>query len=124
MGVPSRLPEGWPVEVPPPGSEDFESTAVAWLFDLVPADYRLHQVLRRYPVVLARMAHQHVEACLSAAREGYRTARHDLRRSVPQHGVEAVLEAYRHEGRRLSAAARGVVLIEQALESQASAPAA
>jgi hypothetical protein len=124
MGVASRLPEGWPAELPPPGSDDFESTAVAWLFDLVPADYRLHQVLRRYPVVLARMAHQHVDACLLAAREGYRTARHDLRQAVPQHGVEAVLEAYRHEGRRLSAAAKGVQLVEKALLAQATATAA
>ena len=124
MGVPSRLPEGWPVEVPPPGSDDFESTAVAWLFDLVPADYRLHQVLRRYPVVLARMAHQHVDACLLAARDGYRTARHDLRQAVPQHGVEAVLEAYRHEGRRLAAAAKGVALVERALQERATAAAA
>jgi len=121
MGVPLELPPGWPAEVPPPDTEDFETTAVAWLFDLVPADYRLHQAIRRYPVVLARMARQHVGACLHAAREGYRTARYDLRDSVPAHGIEAVLEAYRHEGRRLAAAARGVELLEEALHARPSA---
>ena len=46
-------PPGWPAGVHPPGSEDFESTAVGWLLDVVPPDYRLHGVLRRYPVALA-----------------------------------------------------------------------
>ncbi len=49
-------PPGWPAGVHPPGSEDFESTAVGWLLDVVPPDYRLHGVLRRYPVALAAMA--------------------------------------------------------------------
>ena len=43
------VPPGWPVEVRPPGAPDWERTAVAWLFDLVPPDYRAHEVLRRYP---------------------------------------------------------------------------
>ena len=34
---------------------------MAWLFDLCPPDYRSHEVLRRYPVLLARFAAQ-VEA--------------------------------------------------------------
>ena len=37
---------------------------MAWLFDLVPPDYRAHEVLRRYPVLLARFAGA---ALLSAA---------------------------------------------------------
>ena len=47
------LPPEWPIGVHPPGSEDFESTAVGWLLDVVPPDYRLHGVLRRYPVEYA-----------------------------------------------------------------------
>ena len=49
-------PPGWPAGVHPPGSEEFESTAVTWLLDEVPPDYRLHGVLRRYPVALAATA--------------------------------------------------------------------
>jgi len=44
-------PPGWPAGVHPPDSEEFESTAVTWLLDVVPPDYRLHGVLRRYPVL-------------------------------------------------------------------------
>jgi hypothetical protein len=50
------LPAGWPAGVHPPDSEEFESTAVGWLLDVVPPDYRLHGVLRRYPVALAVVA--------------------------------------------------------------------
>src|SRR3712207_8593651 len=54
--VDATLPPGWPAAVRPPGAPDWEHTAVAWLFDLVPPDYRAHEVLRRYPVLLARFA--------------------------------------------------------------------
>ena len=49
------LPPGWPEQVRPPLSPEWERSAVAWLFDLCPPDYRAHDVLRRYPVVLARL---------------------------------------------------------------------
>ena len=32
----AQLPPGWPDGVQPPGSPDFEATAVAWLLDVVP----------------------------------------------------------------------------------------
>ena len=50
------IPPGWPTGVHPPGSQDFEATAIAWLLDVVPPDFRLHGVLRRHPVALAVMA--------------------------------------------------------------------
>jgi hypothetical protein len=42
------LPLDWPAEVRPPGGEDFEASAVAWLLDILPPDYRRHPVLRRF----------------------------------------------------------------------------
>ena len=72
------IPPGWPAGVHPPGSDGFEATATAWLLDVVPPDYRLHGVLRRYPVALAAMARQHTAACVEGARQGYRTVRTDL----------------------------------------------
>ena len=50
------IPPGWPTGVHPPGSDDFEATAIAWLLDVVPPDFRLHGVLRRHPTALAAMA--------------------------------------------------------------------
>ena len=104
-------PPGWPAGVHPPDSEEFEATAVTWLLDAVPPDYRLHGVLRRYPVALAAMARYHTKACVEGAREGYRTAR-----------IDTVLAAYRKEGARLAATALGVGLVERALRGEVFSP--
>ena len=87
------LPPGWPEQVRPPDAPDWERTAVAWLFDLVPPDYRAHEVLRRYPVLLARMAGDHVAAGLEAARTGWRTVRVDLADHLPAEAMEAAVAA-------------------------------
>jgi hypothetical protein len=112
------VPPGWPAGIHPPGAEEFESTAVAWLLDVVPPDYRLDGVLRRYPVALAAMARHHCEACVEGARQGYRTTRTDLAGTLPQHAVDAVLAAYRREGSRLAANAIAVGLVERALRGE------
>ena len=116
-------PPGWPAGVHPPGSEDFESTAVGWLLDVVPPDYRLHGVLRRYPAALAAMARYHAKACVEGARQGYRTARTELAGTLPPHAIDTVLAAYRKEGARLAATARAVGLVERALRGETLAPA-
>jgi hypothetical protein len=116
------VPPGWPAGVHPPGTEEFESTAVAWLLDVVPPDYRLHGVLRRHPVALASMARHHCEACVEGARKGYRTARTDLAGALPAHAVDAVLSAYRREGSRLAATATAVALVERALRGEEFTP--
>ena len=116
------IPPGWPTGVHPPGSEDFEATAIAWLLDVVPPDFRLHGVLRRHPVALAVMARHHTQACVEGARAGYRTARTELGETLPPHAIDAVLAAYRTEGRRLASTAKAVVLIEEALRGDAFTP--
>ena len=109
------VPPGWPTGVHPPGSTDFEATAVAWLLDVVPPDYRLYGVLRRHPVALATMARHHVAACVQGARQGYRTVRTELAEHAPPHAVDVTLRAYLTEGRRLAATERAVDLVERAL---------
>ena len=116
------IPPGWPAGVHPPGSEDFESTAVGWLLDVVPPDYRLHGVLRRYPVALATLARYHSKACVEGARQGYRTARTELAGVLPPHAIDTVLAAYRKEGARLAATAEAVDLIERALRGEVFTP--
>ena len=111
-------PPGWPPEVRPPGAPDWERTAVAWLFDLVPPDYRLHDVLRRHPVVLARFAAVHVESAVQASKLGLSRVREDLAGVVAPQTVEAAVMAWEREGARLSAAARSVALVEQALRGR------
>ena len=108
-------PAGWPAEVRPPDAPDWERTAVAWLYDLCPPDYRGYEVLRRYPVVLARFAAAHVAAARDAARHGLGTARAELRDVVPPPAVDAAVAVYEAEGDRLAKAARAVELVEEAL---------
>ena len=122
LAMATYIPPGWPTGVHPPDSDDFEATAVAWLLDVVPPDYRLHGVLRRHPVALAAMARHHAAACVEGARQGYRTARTELAVALPPHAVDAVLAAYRTEGRRLAATARAVILVERAMRGEAFVP--
>ncbi|MDT0327164.1 hypothetical protein [Nocardiopsis lambiniae] len=111
------LSPDWPASVHPPGSDSFERTAAVWLLDLLPADYRLHGVLRRHPVALSRLALHYVSASLAATREGYRTARVELRDHMPPHALEQVMRAYTEEGRRTAAVLRAVEAVDAALRS-------
>jgi hypothetical protein len=116
------LPPDWPTGVHPPGSEEFERTAVAWLLDVVPPDYRLYGVLQRHPIALATLARRHLAACVEGARQGYRTARTELGAVLPVSGLDAVLAAYRSEGHRLVTAARAAELVERALRGKGFTP--
>jgi hypothetical protein len=108
--------------VHPPASEEIEYTAVGGLLDVVPPDYRLQRVLRRYPVALAVVARYHSKACVEGARQGYRTARTELAGTLPPHAIDTVLAAYRKEGARLAATARAVGLVERALRGEVFTP--
>ena len=122
MGPRDLVPPGWPPEVLPPQAPDWERSAVGWLFDLCPADYRAHEVLRRHPVVLARFAAGHVCSAVEAARHGLRTARADLRGVVPPEVVDAAIAAYEREGRRLLVVGRQVALVDAALRGERHVP--
>ncbi|MFI6395364.1 hypothetical protein ACIBHY_46610 [Nonomuraea sp. NPDC050547] len=112
------VPPEWPAEVRPPSVPDWETSAVAWLLDAVPPDYRAHEVLRRHPIALARMAAHHVDSAIEAARAGYRGAAVDLKGHLPPHAVEAVLDVYREEGPRLVRLSRAIDAVERALRGE------
>jgi hypothetical protein len=52
---------------------------------------------------------------LEGARQGYRVARSELGEALPPHAIDAVLAAYKTEGRRLAAAVKAAELVERAL---------
>jgi hypothetical protein len=111
-------PPGWPRAVPDPESPAFPDKVVGWMLDLCPPDYRGHEVFRRHPVILARLAALHAEASLQAARSAYAGARRDLAGRVPPEAVEETLVALSKEGSRLAAQVREVALIEEALQGR------
>lgn len=111
-------PPGWPAEVRPPDAPDWERTAVNWLFDICPPEYRSHTALRRHVVVLARFAVLHVEASQEACRRGLSEARATLRDVADLDAVEAAVEAWQAEEARLLGVRRAVGLVEEAIRGR------
>lgn len=114
----AAVPPGWPPGLHPPESPEFEKQAVNWLLDLCPPDYRVYDVLRRHPVILARFAAGHVGAAIGAARAGVAGSRADLAGLVPPEAIEAAVSAYERELARLTAAARAVEVVSEALRGR------
>ncbi len=111
----SVVPPGWPRQVRPPDAPDWAGTAVNWLLDICPPEYRSYPVLRRHDVVLARFAVLHVEACQASVRRGLSEARSTLRDVAETNIVEAAVETWQREAARLLAERRAVGLVEEAL---------
>ena len=111
-------PPGWPAQVRPPGAPGWERTAVGWLLDLCPPEFRGYAVLRRHDVVLARFAVLHVEACQAAVRRGLSEARASLRDHTDADTVEAAITTWQAEEARLLAERRAVGLVEEALRGR------
>lgn len=118
------LPPDWPAEVAPPGTADWERTAVGWLLDLLPGDWRAYDVLRRHPVLLARLASRQAAASLEATRDAWRTLRRDVGRTLPPEVVEAAMSAYELQGARLAAQVRQVHAVAEALAGRRWVPGA
>lgn len=116
------LPPGWPAEVQPPDSPDWEHSAAAWLFDQCPPDYRGYDVLRRHPLVLARFAAAAIDGAAEAVDAGLRTIRAELAKQVAPETIEAAVAAYERERHRLRAARVAAGVVERALRGERWAP--
>ena len=116
--VEAFAPPGWPRRVRPPGAPGWERSAVAWLLDICPPEFRGYPVLRRHDVVLARFAVLHVEACQAAVQRGLSEARGVLRDVADRDTVERAVETWHAESARLLAERRAVGLVEEALRGR------
>lgn len=116
------LPAGWPEHVLPPGVEDWELSATAFLLDCCPADFRAYPVLRRHPVVLAQFAAQFLESQVRASEVGLERARLSLRDQVEPQVVEEAVRTWQAELVRLRAVREGVALVDDALRGMAFVP--
>jgi len=111
-------PPGWPRQVRPPGAPGWERTAVNWLLDICPPEYRGYQLLRRHDVVLARFAVLHVEASQAAVRRGLSEARSTLSEVTGADTVQAAVDVWQAEAARLIGERRAVGLVEDALRGR------
>jgi len=104
--------------VPDPESPEFDARVVGWLLDLCPPEYRRGEVLRRHPVLLARLATLHTEADLAAARAAFSGVRRDLAGRMPPEAIEEGMAELSRAGAELSARAREAALVEEALQGR------
>src|SRR4051794_15723782 len=111
-------PPGWPPAVRSPDAPDWENTAVSWLLDLCPPEYRGYPTLRRHAVVLARFAVLHVDGCHAAVQRGLSEARAELRDVATLDVVDAAVETWLAEEARLAGLRRAVRLVEEALRGR------
>lgn len=111
-------PPGWPGQVRPPGAPHWEDTAVGWLLDQCPPDYRLYEGLRRHPVVLARFAALQAEASSEAAMRGISQARTTLRDFLQPEAIEGAIGMWERETARLMRVRRAIGLVEEALRGR------
>ena len=115
-------PPGWPDGVRPAGAPDWVRSAVNWLLDLCPPDYRGHPVLLRQPVALAWLAGHHVDGEVTAVHQALARARADLADDLAAPAISELLEVLHAEQARLLAARRAVGLVEEALRGHRFVP--
>lgn len=108
-------PPGWPAQVRPPGSEHWQRSAVGWLLDLCPPEYRGYPAVTRHPPLLAWLAAHHVEAQVQATRRALASARSDLADVLAPPALAEAIDVVEAEEARLAAAQRSVDLVTQAL---------
>ncbi len=109
------VPTGWPRDLEAPESPRFAEAVVPWLLDRCPPEYRSHDVLRRHPRALSRLAVHHSQATLDGARAAYANARRELADALPPESLVEVLAALESEGARIASTLREVQLVDEAV---------
>lgn len=122
MSTPVYQPPGWPDTVRPPGAPHWERSAVAYLFDCCPADFRAYALLRHHPLVLAQFAERFVEGQCTAIENGLAAVRTALKGRVRPDVVDAAAQAWLEQGARLMRTRRAVGLVAQALGGRSFTP--
>jgi hypothetical protein len=115
---PSRVPPAWPDGLPPPDADGWEDAAQNWLLDHCPPEYRLHEVLRRHPVVLARFTRWHVAGGIDGHQRALGRVRADLAGLVDAEVVEAGVVTLERELQRLRVLLPQVGAVEEALRGR------
>ncbi|WP_055587217.1 hypothetical protein [Peterkaempfera griseoplana] len=109
-------PQGWPDPVSPPGTADWQETAVHWMWTLLPTTWAQYDVFHHQPLLLARQADLHLQAEIAGLRHGWATTRRDLAEAgMDPATVDRTLEVYAVEGQRLRVLDRQLRLVTDAL---------
>ena len=118
MSEGAYVPPGCPSRVRPPGAPGWEATAIAYLLDCCPADFRAYRVLRNHPVVLAQFASVFVNGQHEASQRGLAEVRTSLSDCVEPDVVDAATQAWLEQDARLARVRRAVTLLDEALRGR------
>lgn len=108
--------------VDPPVHPDWQTSAVSFLLDCCPADYRAYPILRKHPIVLARFAADFVEGQIMSSRTALAQARLSLSDVVGPLVLDGAVEMLQSEEARLIRVRRAVALVEEALRGKIFLP--
>ena len=108
------VPPGWPKDLPPAGTAEFDARVASWLLDRGPAELRTSN-LRNSPLALAFVVSQVLAGSCEGVRAAYRTARNDLAGRMDQPEFVAVQTGLEALGAQLTASKREVDLVSNAL---------
>lgn len=115
-------PPGWPDGLPPPDADGWQQTAQNWLLDQCPPEYRLHAVLRRHPLVIARFTRWHVAASIDGHQRALGLVRADLAGTVDPEAVDAAVVVLERELQRLRTLLPSVRSVEDAIAGHRARP--
>jgi hypothetical protein len=115
--MPSHAPTGWPRDLPPPGTQEFEAKVTGWLLDRGPADVR-GSALRQFPVALSAYLAHVIDAELEGTRRAYASARVSLGGRLSPDQLTAVQSALEAEGARLLHVQRELRLVDEVLRGR------
>ena len=108
------VPPGWPKDLPPAESGEFDERVVLWLLDRSPTDLRTSP-LRTMPLALCCVVGHSLEGLLLGIRSAYRSARTELADEITASDLLTLQRALEAEGARLAAVQREVTLVTSAL---------
>lgn len=110
-------PTGWPRDLPPPGTPEFDDRVCAWLLDRGPADLRSSPI-RTLPVALVWIVGHALTGELEGMRRAYSMARVELESVLSPEQRDQVQAALEAHGARLLQTRREVALVEAALRGE------
>ena len=108
------VPSGWPKDLPPAGTAEFDERVASWLLDRGPAELRSSS-LRSSPRALAFVVSHVLSGSCEGVRAAYRTARIDLADRMDPPEFAATQSGLEALGAQLMACKREVDLVANAL---------
>ena len=111
----STTPAGWPKDLPPPESGEFDERVVTWLLDRAPPGFRTASTLRAQPTALGLLVLHTAAGEVEALRAAYAAARRELSHMLSPEQLDGVLADVEAQGAASVETRRQIDLVVAAL---------